>query len=98
MSGSFECGLMEASSNIPCQAAAAASGRRRGANLLPLPESPPCFFSPFFCGIFFKQCCGSGRIRTFWSDSDPINCPGPDPSITSHRTRVKSNKLNKIPI
>ena len=35
------------------------------------------------------QCCGSGsgRIRTFFSD--------PDPTIKSHITRSKSNKLNR---
>ena len=40
-----------------------------------------------------QQCCGSGsgQIRTFFSD--PV--PDPDPTIKSHITRSKSNKLKR---
>ena len=36
------------------------------------------------------------RSEPFWSDPDPNNCPDPvpDPTLKSHKTRKKSNKLN----
>ena len=47
------------------------------------------YLSSIIHQVTVHQCCGSGsgRIRTFFLD--------PDPTIKSHMSRSKSNKLNR---